>query len=222
MDGLIGVLCLGVGAGTWWWLAGRMKNRGSGWLTRQVAGSFACCFMVVVAVGIAVSMGLVESKAPEPATAAVVEEQRAEPIKNEVKTLGMTPSDYAARINSLLEKYEKPYRVDPADITIGEVQDVLKASLGPYASLIAAVSKDTGKLVDVTLVGAGNGTPASGIEVMFIACAALAAAATEADHREVFKKLPALMDGEKQTYGGVQLSVKSTEIMGHWFMAAPI
>lgn len=222
MDGLIGVLCLGVGAGTWWWLAARMKKRGRGWLTRQVAGSFAGCFMVVVAAAIAASIGVVENRTSEHEKVAVAEVRKAAPVKSEIKTLQMTPSDYADRINSLLEKYQKPYRVDPTDISVGEVQDVLKANLGPYASLIGAVSKDTGELVDVTLVGAGNGTPASGIEVMFIACAALAAAAPEADHREVFRKLPALMDGEKLTYGRVKLSVKSTEIMGNWFMAAPI
>ncbi|MNN66171.1 hypothetical protein D3C81_1817300 [compost metagenome] len=58
MDDLVGVLCLGVGVATWWWLAGRMKKRGSGWLTRQVAGSFACCFM---AVAIAHGSDLVEA-----------------------------------------------------------------------------------------------------------------------------------------------------------------
>ncbi|RRV41191.1 hypothetical protein [Pseudomonas sp. p106] len=222
MDDLVGVLCLGVGAGTWWWLAGRMKKRGSGWLTRQVAGSFACCFMAVVVAGIAVSTGIVENKAPEQAKVPPVTEQHATAAKVELKTLGMTPAVYAKRINPLLEKYEKPYRVDPNEITKGEVQDILKTSLGPYTSLIAAVSKETGELVDVTLIGAGDGKPLSGIEIMLIASAALAAAAPDADYREVFKKLPDMLKGSDQTYGQVKLSVKPTDMMGTWFMAAPI
>lgn len=122
----------------------------------------------------------------------------------------------------ILKKYEKPYRVDPAVITKGEVQDILKANLGPHASLVAAVSKETGELVDVTLIGAGDGTPLSGVDVMLIASAALAAAAPDSDYRDVFKKLPAMLDGSTQTYGQVKLSVKSTDMMGIWFMAAPI
>lgn len=222
MDGLVGILSLGVGAGTWWWLAGRMKKSGSGWLTRQVAGIFACCFMAVVVVTAAVAMGIIESNEPGRAKPQVVTTKKEAAIKHEVKTLHMSPSEYAIRINAILKKYEKPYQVDPADITVGEVQDVLRANLGPYTSLIAAVSKETGEIVDVTLIGAGNGTPSSGIEIMLIASAALAAAAPESDHREVFRKLSALMDGEKQTYGEVQLSVKSTKTMGNWFMASPL
>lgn len=222
MDNLVGVLCLAAGAGTWWWLAGRMKKRGSGWLTRQMAGSFACCFMAVVVAGIAVSTGVVKNKVPDPVKAQAVTEQHETPAKIEIKTLGMTPAVYAERINPLLDKYEKPYRVDPTEITKGEVQDILKTSLGPYASLVAAVSKDTGELVDVTLIGAGDGKPMSGIEIMLIASAALAAAAPDADYREVFKKLPEMLKGSEQTYGQVKLSVKSTDMMGIWFMAAPI
>lgn len=222
MDDLVGVLCLGVGAGTWWWLAGRMKKRGSGWMTRLVAGSFAGCFMAVVVAGIAVSTGVVESKTPEQANTPTATEQKAVPVKVEIKTLRMTPAVYAQRINPLLEKFEKPYRVDPTEITRGEAQDVLKTNLGPYASLVAAVSKETGELVDVTLIGAGDGKPMSGLEIMLIASAALAAAAPEADYRDVFKKLPDMLKGGSQTYGQVKLSVKPTDIMGTWFMAAPI
>lgn len=222
MDNLVGVLCLGIGAATWWWLAGRMKKNGSGWLTRQVAGSFACCFMAVVVAAIAVSTGVVKSKEPEQVKVPAIEEHKPVPAKVEIKTLKMTPAVYAARINPLLEKFEKPYRVDPTEITKGEVQDILKTNLGPYASLVAAVSKDSGELVDVTLIGAGDGKPLSGVEVMLIASAALAAAAPDSDYRDVFKKLPEMLKGSTQTYGQVKLSVKPTDMMGIWFMAAPI
>lgn len=209
MDGVIGVLCLGVAVGTWWWIAKGMKQRGRGWLTRNLVGSFAGCFMAIFVVGLSISAGIIDSKSPEPAAVAV-------------KTLRITPSVYAERINPLLEKFEKPYRVDPADITKGEVQDILKANLGPHASLVAAISKDTGELVDVTLIGIGDGKPMSGLEIMMIGAAALAAAAPDADYREVFKSLPQLVKGGSQTYGQVKLSVKPTDSMGTWFMAAPI
>lgn len=219
MDGLIGILCLGAAVGSWWWIAGRMKKGGRGWLTRNMVGSFAGCLVAIIVASIALALGVVEPKKQEQAV--VVEAVKPSKVVAE-KTLKMTPAMYAGRINQLLEKFEKPYRVNPDAVTKGEVQDILKANLGPYASLVAAVSKDTGELVDVTLIGAGNGTPASGMEVMLIASAALAAAAPEADYRDVFKKLPKLLDGSEETYGQVKLNVKSTELMGHWFMAAPI
>ncbi|MFB4400914.1 hypothetical protein [Pseudomonas inefficax] len=222
MDDLVGVLCLGVGVATWWWLAGRMKKRGSGWLTRQVAGSFACCFMAVAIAGMAVSTGIVESKTPSQANASVAAKREVKPEASEVKSLRMTPAAYADRINPLLEQFEKPYRVNPAEIAVGEVNNVLKANLGPFASLILTVSKETGDIVDVMLIGVGDGSPSSGVEIMLIGTAALAAAAPQADHREVFKKLPDMMKGSKETYGQVELSIKSTDQMGTWFMAAPI
>lgn len=219
MDNLVGVLSLAVGVGTWWWLAGRMKKRGWGWLTRQVAGSFACCFMAVFIAGLAISTGAVESISAEQVKALTAEKKF---TIVEIKTLRMTPATYAQRINPLLEKYEKPYRVDPKEITEGEVQNILKAKLGPYASLVAGVSKETGELVDVTLIGAGDGKPMSGLEIMLVANAALAAATPEADSRDIFKKLPEMLKGNDQTYGQVKLSVKSTDMMGTWFMAEPI
>lgn len=210
MDGLIGLLCLGIAVGTWWWLASRMKRNGRGWFIRNIAGSFAGCFMAFFLVGMAIEAGIIESKSPEKSEIVAV------------KSLHMTPAQYAERINPLLEKFEKPYRVDPSSITEGEVQNVLNVKLGPYASLVAGVSRETGDLLDVTLIGAGDGKPASGLEIMMIASAALAAATPDADYRDVFKVLPAMIDGSPKNYGQVKLSVKLTEIMGTWFMAAPI
>lgn len=232
MEGLIGLLCLGVAVGTWWWLSNRMKKSGRGWLVRTAAGSFAGCFMLFFLVGMAIEIGFIEpttpansevSKTNESQNAQVTEVKATESTQGlKVKSLNMTPTQYADRINPLLKKIEKPYRVDPASIAEGEVQNVLNVQLGPYASLVAAVSKETGDLVDVTLIGIGDGKPASGLEIMMIASAALAAAAPDADQRDVLKGLPELIDGTPKTYGQVKLSVKATEIMGTWFMAAPI
>lgn len=222
MDDLVGVLCIGAGAATWWWLAGRMKKRGSGWLSRQVAGSFACCFIAVVFAGISVSTGIVESKAPEQVSGPSPEAQEVEPLKVDVKSLRMTPVAYAERINPLLEQFEKPYRVNPDEVTNGEVQDVINSKLGPFASLILTVSKDTGDVVDVMLIGVGDGKPSSGLEIMMIGTAALAAAAPGADYRDIFKQLPEMMRGSTETYGQVKLSIKTPDQMGTWFMAAPL
>ncbi|WP_336872642.1 hypothetical protein [Pseudomonas juntendi] len=144
------------------------------------------------------------------------------PAREVVKTLGITPKQYASRINMILEKYEKPYRVSGADVAVGDVNDVFNAKLGPYASLVGVVSKTTGEIQDLTLIGAGDGKPISGIEIMMMASAALAAATPDADYREVFRKLPSMLEGKPEIYGSVKLSVKKTEQVGTWFFATPI
>lgn len=142
--------------------------------------------------------------------------------KPEQKTLGITPEVYASRLNPILKKFEKPYRLDPKAVKTGEVANTLSANLGPYASLVASVSKESGEIVELTLIGAGNGTPVSGLEIMSIASAALASAASGSDFREVFKQLPAMIEGKPQIYGDVKLSAKSTQEIGTWFFASPI
>lgn len=139
-----------------------------------------------------------------------------------VKTIGITPKQYAERVNANLARLNKPYRVDGAAVEPGEVNDILSANLGPYASLVATVSKRSGEIIDVTLIGAGDGKPLSGLEIMMMASAALAAAAPSADYKEVFKKLPSMLDGSLEVYGNVKLSVKKSEQVGTWFFATPI
>lgn len=139
-----------------------------------------------------------------------------------VKTIGITPKQYAERVNANLASLNKTYRVDGGAVEPGEVNDVLTANLGPYASLVATVSKTKGEIIDVTLIGAGDGKPMSGLEIMMMASATLAAAAPEANYKEVFKKLPSMLDGNAEVYGGVKLHVKKSEQVGTWFFATPI
>lgn len=139
-----------------------------------------------------------------------------------VKTIGLTPKQYAERVNANLASLNKPYRVDGAAVETGEKMDVLTANLGPYASLVASVSKRSGEIIDVALIGAGDGKPVSGLEVMMMASATLAAAAPSADYKEVFKKLPSMLDGSTEVYGNVKMSVSQSEQIGLWFIATPI
>lgn len=151
-----------------------------------------------------------ESPTASQTPAAAVQEQ---------KSLRMTPVAYANQLNAILEKLERPYRVDPAQITKGDVSDVLNAKLGKYASLVAGVSKTTGEILEVTVIAGGDGTPTSGVEIMMAASAALTAAAPGAPLKEVFTGLPEMIDGKTMTYGKVQLSAKRSEELGTWFFA---
>lgn len=235
MDGLVGILALAVLVGTWWWLAGRMKQNGRGWLLRNFAGSSAGCFMGLLVVVLALQVGIIKEKpqadgkpdapasAEKPAEVQPAPPVATEPLEAPVKkSLGVTPEVYASRLNPILKKFEKSYRLDPKAVKDGEVHNTLSANLGPYASLVATISKENGEILELTLIGAGNGSPASGLEIMSVASAALASAAPGADFRDVFKQLPTMMEGKPEIYGNVKLSVKTTQEIGTWFFAAPI
>lgn len=240
MDALVMIAFLAVWAGAWWWLAKRMGAKGRGWFLRHLVGSTGGLFGGLVLVALCLEVGLIESAekpknqvaveaSPSPSIPAPVEagpEEPPQPVADDVeqpaKTLGLQPEEYAARVNSALKELGKSDRVDASAITRGEVNDVLNAKLGPHAALIAGISKDTGEVLDLTVIGAGDGTPASGLEIMMMASAALSAAAPGSDFREVFKQLPSMMDGQPQTYGHVKISAKTMEQLGTWFFASPI
>lgn len=240
MDALVMIAALAVWAGAWWWLAKRMGSKGRGWFSRHLVGSAAGLFAGLVLVSLSLEVGLIEPAGkPTDSIAAEASPNQASPAdeaakpndatppvaleaRQPVKSLGIRAAVYAERVNAALIEFGKPARVDPSAITPGDVNDVLNAKLGPYAALIASVSKETGEVVDLTVIGAGDGSPASGLEIMMMASAALAAAAPEADFRQVFKQLPAMMDGEHQTYGQVEVSAKTMDQLGTWFFATPI
>lgn len=180
---------------------------------QKILGFIFLIVIIFVAVKVCSGSGdeTVSVKKSEPAAEKVV-----------VKTLGITPRQYAERINLIIAQMKKPYQVDGSAVESGEVNDVLTASLGPYASLVAGVSKHTGEILDITLIGAGDGKPVSGLEIMLMATAALTAAVPDADYKEVISKLPAMTKGTPEIYGNVKLSVKQTDQLGIWFFASPL
>lgn len=238
MDALVMMLCLAVVVGLWWWLAKRMKDGGRGWLLRHFAGSSAGMFAGLLVVALAIEVGLIspapveEQKGGEVAAVVQAEAQpkaasepaaaaRA-PAAEEVKTLGLTPEQYAARLNQVLQKADISHRIDGRNVVKGEVNDVLQASIGTHAALVASISKASGEVLSVTVIGSGDGSGRSGLEIMMVATAALTAAASGVEFREVFQGLPEMIKGQTRTYGDVKLSVMPMNEMGTWFIAEPI
>lgn len=137
-------------------------------------------------------------------------------------TLGIKPTAYADRLNTLLADLELKHRVDATRITVGQVNDVLNAPIGKHAALVASISKTTGEVIDLTVIGSGDGTPASGLEIMMVAAAALTAATDGVEFSEVFEGLPAMIKGQERRYGAIKLGAKNMDQMGTWFFASPV
>lgn len=238
MDGFIGVLALGVLVFAWWSLAKKLQRNGRGWLLRHFVGSTVGSFAGLMVVVVALAVGIIEAKPkPETKPASVVEAHTPEPVVTQAevvppavpvtkekpaKTLGLTPKQYADRLNALLKKLELKHRVDSSRVVSGEINNVLNASIGKHTALVAAISKDSGEVIDVVLMGGGDGTPASGLEIMMIASAVLTAAADDVEFQEVFQGLPSMIKGQERTYGAVKLTAKTMDQLGTWFIAAPV
>jgi hypothetical protein len=144
----------------------------------------------------------------------------AAPVRTK-KTLGVTPAEYADRLNKIFKEVKVKHRVNANQIVRGEVNDVLSIPIGDHAALVASVSKADGQVLSVTVMGSGDGTPSSGLDIMMIASAALAAAATDVEFSDVFRGLPAMIKGQERTYGDVKLSAEVMGEMGTWFFASP-
>ncbi|AVO55758.1 hypothetical protein C7A17_24395 [Ectopseudomonas mendocina] len=59
------LVALGALVGVWFWLARTMRNKGSGWFIRHLAGSFAGSFAFMLLVMVAVGTGLITAEPKE-------------------------------------------------------------------------------------------------------------------------------------------------------------
>lgn len=149
----------------------------------------------------------------QPATAEVIQQP---------KSLGYTLATYTERLNQLLEKTDRPYRVDASDIEHGEVISVLKSSMGEHAVVLISVATETGQVRDVVLIASGDGTPRSGAEIIIAASTALTAAVPGAELSQSGTWVKEVLEGRPQVVGSVKLSARRTEEMGTWFTAEPL
>ena len=233
MDFVVFVGFVAAWVGVWLWLARRLARTGKGWFLRHLIGSCAGAVAGLLVVSSALSVGIISSEKKEIGTEKVV--QKVDPIhdvsppvsKPDVpvlakKTLGVTPDEYADRMNEAFKAADINHRVNAKKIVKGEVNDVLNISIGKHTALVAGISKVNGQVLDVVVMGSGDGTPASGLDIMMVASAALVAAAPNVEFSEVFRGLPAMIKGQDRTYGDVKLSAKQMDGMGTWFFASPI
>lgn len=232
MDFLVLVGFVVVCIGGWRWLALRLGRKGSGWFVRHFMGSTLGFFAGFLFFGFAVAIGLISpekkeaepdvliSKTSEPVIAPEVKQVEA-PVK-QIKTFGFTPDEYAKRLNKTFKSFDMSYHVSAKEIVKGEVNDVLNVSIGKYAALVLGISKINGEVLDVVVIGGGDGSSFSGMDIMMVASAVLTSAASDVEFQEVFRVLPALIQGQERTYGNVNISAKKMDKMGTWFFASPV
>lgn len=135
------------------------------------------------------------------------------------RTLGIKPDVFQERFNGLLAQAGRPFQLEGA-INSSKSYDALSGRLGEHASILAKVAKDSGEILDVTVMGFGDGTLNTTTEIHVIAAAALAAA-SGADYKEVLAATPKLSPSETMKHEGVTLSANNAEGAGFRFFVTP-
>jgi len=222
-DLLVLVLFAGPLAGAWAWLGGRMKRAGHNWILRNIAGGSLGVVVGIVVVALAQAIGIVSEPVPQndTAQASMAVSQPEKPAQAARKSLGMTQKQYAGRLKEVLASLNQGYRITKEDIQSGPVNDSWKANVGPYVSVLASLSK-SGEVLEVVAIGSGDGTPASGVEVLMLGGAAMTAATRNVGYDEVLKGVSAMVDGQVRSYGNVKLSIQTSKEFGNFFMATPL
>ncbi|MCP1626944.1 hypothetical protein [Pseudomonas nitroreducens] len=121
----------------------------------------------------------------------------------------------------MLTSLNKGYRITKADVQSGAVNDSWKANVGPYVSVLASLSK-SGEVLEVVAIGSGDGSPASGVDVLMLGAAAMTAATNNVEYREVLNGISAMIDGQVRSYGNVKLSIQTSKDFGNFFLATPL
>lgn len=101
---------------------------------------------------------------PEPA------KKEPEPTKEEDKkipgTLGFTPEEFRDRFNKSAKEMSTDFKITDLKVKPGEVQDVFQYMLTKNLVITGAVNKLDGSVREVMILGSGDGTIDSGIDII--------------------------------------------------------
>jgi hypothetical protein len=161
-----------------------------------------------------------EAKPTEPSVSAPLQPLASATAKAPV--LDLTPAQYVEKLNWLMKDLGYPYD-EQVTLSNGSVNDTLQGDLGKYVSYFIVISKDTGKVLLVNGTGAGDGTEASGYEILLLGSAVMAAAMPDMSHREMLLALSKLpVSGGKGVTDTVQYSVKTIKGLGVQYTVEPV
>ncbi|MBD8682832.1 hypothetical protein [Pseudomonas sp. CFBP 13719] len=232
MDFVVFLAALIVWGVVWVQLYRMYRRRAWGWVVSQLVsgtlGTVAAFFVVVLALGLinAPPAGEVEDVSMPPVVEAISEGTRSElpPASTPPasKTFGFNDERYLERLEQALKTVDHTRPVEARPVKEGEVNNSRSIVLSPVVSITLGLDKHTGNVNAVTVIGVGNGTDASGIEILIQASAALSAAVPDASVGEVMKHMPSLLGGKPVRFGNVRLSTMKMEALGTWFLAEPV
>ena len=142
----------------------------------------------------------------------------------EETSLDWDQADFENRFNSFIAENQLAITPLAGQIEEGEVQNTLSYDLTPHSSMVAMVNKDTSKIKDIMMIGAGDGSEDSGLNIM-VSLGSLIAAAdptlSAQDRGAIMKELgfgdetKDLMNLKEETSrNGIKYKMNSSELTG--------
>lgn len=81
-------------------------------------------------------------------------------------SLGLTPEEFRDRFNTAAKELDTNFYIDNINIQSGSAQDVFQQMLTSNLGLTGSVNKNDGTVRDVMIMGQGDGTIASGMDII--------------------------------------------------------
>lgn len=153
-----------------------------------------------------------------------------------VPDLAITPTEFLRNLNVAMGFMDLPFAVATVpDITIGSVNDAFNVLLNDNIAIVGVVSKESGNVMRATLMGAGDGSPESGVIIMgaavstFMARTGVSTQEEKEQHIETFLKMMQEVDFDiTGNEGAVRWHVEDTQYsitpmdeLGTWFTVQP-
>lgn len=233
MDFVVFLVALIVWGVIWVSLYRIYRQRSWRWVSSQLMsgtmGTAAAFFVVVLALG----TGLIEARQAKgvDSTLALSAEEVAErspsepvpvPAQPASKTFNFDDKRYLERLEQALKTVDHTRAFETRPVKRGAVNDARSIVLSPVVAITLGLDKQSGQVNAITVVGTGDGTDASGIEILIQASAALAAVVPGASVGEVMRRIPSLFENKPIQFGNIRLTAHKTEALGTWFIAEPV
>lgn len=111
----------------------------------------------------------------------------------EVASLGVTIQNFSERFNAAMVDMKQPFRVTEFQIDNSDNPPSFKYFFNNNIGLIGSVTPDS-KIIDFTMIGTGEGTMESGLNIMFVMNALIRTVNPEMSKQEAAKMVLKLME----------------------------
>lgn len=155
------------------------------------------------------------------------EEAKAE---NEIPgTIGMTPEEFKEAFNAAAKEFDSNFRIGNITVEDGPVQDTFTVHLTDHLAIVGSVNKADGSVRDVLIMGQGDGSLSSGLDIMVAMGILIAATNPELTPEErgkvledlgLFDDTVDLTDHTASTIrNGIQYTLTASDMIGIVFSA---
>lgn len=138
-----------------------------------------------------------------------------------------TVDEFQQRFNAMATENELEFQVRSIDIEEGSVNNTFEYHFNDHIGILGALNKADNSVISVTMIGTGDGTEASGanIIVMMLGLIATADPSIKPDDRpKLLKRMGMFTDENDVTnmdahtvQNGLKYSISSSPTMGIWF-----